>query len=363
MSLADVCRFNPTAGGTGDWTYSSTVQGYQSPALANVQNGLSYRLRAESADLSQWEISTGVYTSGTGTFARTTVLYNSAGTGSAPGQSGAGTPVNFSAAPQVAVIALAEDFRELLQAARTYYVATTGSDSNNGLSSAAPFLTIQHAINVVAGLDLGAGNNVTIQLAAGIYSGGVTVGSPFVGSGTVTILGSTSSPASCVVNNSSGSAVYVGGGARLSVSGITVTATSGHGMVAYGTGSTLTIAGACGFGAVSLSHLTAQVSANILVTANTSIAAAAQYHWDAETGGVIIDQAHTITITGTPAFSSAFAYANYGAMFVNANTFSGAATGPRYSSTANGLIQTFGSGASYLPGSTAGSTSNGGLYV
>lgn len=363
MSLADVCRFNPTAGGTTDWTFASAVQGYQSPALANVQNALSYRVRAESADLSQWEISTGAYSSSTGTFARSTVLYNSAGTGIAPGQSGAGTPVNFSAAPQVAVVALAEDFRELLQAARTYYVATTGSDANSGLASAVPFLTIQHAVNVVSGLDLGAGNNVTIQLAAGTYSGGVAVSAPFVGNGTVTLLGNTASPSTCVVNNAAGHAIYVGGGARLSVSGLTVTATSGHGMVAYGAGSALTIAGACGFGAVSLSHLTAQVSANVLVTASTSITGAAQYHWDVETGSVILDQAHTITITGTPAFSGAFAYANYGAMFVNANTFSGTATGPRYNATSNGLIQTFGSGASYLPGSTAGTTSNGGLYV
>lgn len=99
-SLINVCRFNPTAGGTADWTYSSAVTGYQSPTAAGAVNGATYSYRAESADLSQWEIGFGAYNSGTGVFARTTVLFNSAGTTA---------KINFSAAPQVAIVALAED--------------------------------------------------------------------------------------------------------------------------------------------------------------------------------------------------------------------------------------------------------------
>lgn len=104
-SLIDVCRFNPTAGGTTDWTYSSAVTGYQSPTAAGAVNGATYSYRAESADLTQWEVGTGAYNSGTGVFARTAVLFNSAGTTA---------KINFSAAPQVAIVALAEDiFRRL----------------------------------------------------------------------------------------------------------------------------------------------------------------------------------------------------------------------------------------------------------
>ena len=106
-AFLDCCRFNPTAGGTTDWTYSSAVTGYQSPASANVSAGRTYKFRAESADLSQWELAEGVYNSGTGAFVRTTVLYNSSGTGTL--QSGAGTKISFSAVPQVAVVALKED--------------------------------------------------------------------------------------------------------------------------------------------------------------------------------------------------------------------------------------------------------------
>jgi hypothetical protein len=99
-ALLDACRFAPTLGGTTDWSYFAAIAGYQSPAAANVVNGRLYKYRAESADLSQWEIGEGAYNTGTGVLARTTVLFNSLGTNAR---------VNFSTVPQVAVVALKED--------------------------------------------------------------------------------------------------------------------------------------------------------------------------------------------------------------------------------------------------------------
>lgn len=124
-SLLDVCRFNPTAGGTADWTYASAVTGYQGPAAAGAVNGATYSLRAESADLSQWELSTGAYDSGTGVFARTTVLYNSSGTGTLQG--GAGTKINFSTVPRVAIVALAEDLAPIDGGAKALGFATVAA--------------------------------------------------------------------------------------------------------------------------------------------------------------------------------------------------------------------------------------------
>lgn len=115
-AFLNVCRFTPTAGSTTDWTYSSAVTGYQSPSAAGVVNGRVYKYRAESADLSQWEIGEGAYNTGTGVLARTTVLYNSSGTGTATGQSGAGTKINFSAAPQVAIVGIKEDLISIEEA-------------------------------------------------------------------------------------------------------------------------------------------------------------------------------------------------------------------------------------------------------
>lgn len=108
-SFLDVCRFTPTLGGTTDWTYSAAVVGYESPTAAGAVNGAIYRYRAESSDLSQWEVGYGAYNSSTGVLARTTVLRNSSGTGTGAGQSGAGSKISFSTVPQVAVVMLAQD--------------------------------------------------------------------------------------------------------------------------------------------------------------------------------------------------------------------------------------------------------------
>jgi hypothetical protein len=108
-AFADLVRFRATLGSTTDWVVSTAIGGCQIPSAANVLNGTNYKVYAVSDDLTQWEISTGAYNSGTTTFPRTTVLYNSSGTGTATGQSGAGTKINFTLAPQVSVVALAED--------------------------------------------------------------------------------------------------------------------------------------------------------------------------------------------------------------------------------------------------------------
>jgi hypothetical protein len=99
-AFLDVCRFNPTAGGISNWTYASPVPGYQNPASAGAVNGRLYKYRAESSDLSQWELGEGAYNTGTATLARTTVLFNSSGTTS---------KISFSTVPQVAIVALKED--------------------------------------------------------------------------------------------------------------------------------------------------------------------------------------------------------------------------------------------------------------
>lgn len=101
VGFLTACRFNPTAGGTTDWTFSSAVSGYQSPTAAVVVNGTTYRYRAESADLTQWEVGEGPYNTGTGVLSRTTVKFNS---------SGGTSKINFSTTPQVAIIVTADDF-------------------------------------------------------------------------------------------------------------------------------------------------------------------------------------------------------------------------------------------------------------
>jgi len=63
---------------------------------------------------------------------------------------------------------------------QTYYVATTGSDSNNGISPQTPFLTIQHAIETV-------GPGGTVAIMGGTYAGGITIDHPGTANGWITI--------------------------------------------------------------------------------------------------------------------------------------------------------------------------------
>jgi len=110
-SYLDNCGFNPTAGGTTDFTFSSAALGYQSPSAAGAVNGAIYRYRAQSADLTQWEIGFGAYNTGTGVLSRSTVLFNSSGTTA---------KISFTLAPLVAIVALAEDL------SRTHSVIPNG---------------------------------------------------------------------------------------------------------------------------------------------------------------------------------------------------------------------------------------------
>lgn len=147
-SLINVCRFNPTTGGTTDWTYSSAVQGYQSPTAAGAVNGATYSYRAESADLSQWEIGTGVYSSGTGVLTRAAVLFNSSGTTS---------KINFSAAPQVAIVALAEDIARPVHT-RTVMTAAGSGTYNTPTGCKAILVKLQGAGGGGGGSGSGPGN-------------------------------------------------------------------------------------------------------------------------------------------------------------------------------------------------------------
>ena len=82
-----------------------------------------------------------------------------------------------------------------------------------------------------------------------------------------------------------------------------------------------------------------------------------------EAGRIFGQGGVTVTITGTPGFSGAFAEADdLGFVNYNGPIFSGAATGKRYGATLNGVIDTNGAGATYFPGNVGGTTATGGQY-
>jgi hypothetical protein len=83
--------FTAASGGTGSFTVSAAVTGYRTPVAAGAADGRTYRYRAQSNDLTQWEVGTATASS-TGTVFSRTVLFSSTG----------GT-VNFSNPPTVAI--------------------------------------------------------------------------------------------------------------------------------------------------------------------------------------------------------------------------------------------------------------------
>lgn len=352
-TLKNRVKFLASTSGTADFGIGAALTGFRTPAQAGYSNGQTVPYIAESSDRSEWETGLGTYNTTGPVLERTTVRQSS----------NADAKVDFSAAPRVFVDPLAEDLaqigdiREKLTANRTYYVRTDGSDSNTGLvdSAGGAFLTSQKAIDTVLSIDIST-YDVTIDVADGTYNGSIDVNAAWVGSGTVKISGNTTTPANVVINNGSGNAIAVGRGARLSIEGIKLTATSGHGAYIEGI---LSVVGNTEFGACTYGQLTAGYGGTINVTANYRITGAAQQHWYTIAYGSILCQSITVTITGTPAFGVAFAMADTGFMVVNANTFSGGATGPRYIAQYYGLIQTYGAGATYLPGDSAGTATTG----
>ncbi|UGY23728.1 hypothetical protein HU675_0038245 [Bradyrhizobium septentrionale] len=101
-SFLDVCRFISGVAGTADFTVGSALAGYQTPSTAGAITSASYSYRAESADLTLWEIGIGTW-SGT-TLGRQIVLANSLGTTG---------KISFSTTPIVGIGALSADLNTL----------------------------------------------------------------------------------------------------------------------------------------------------------------------------------------------------------------------------------------------------------
>ncbi|WP_052410365.1 DUF1565 domain-containing protein [Paenibacillus durus] len=109
----------------------------------------------------------------------------------------------------------------------TYYVSTSGSDSNSGLTSSAPFKTIQKAIN---SLPLVINNDVTISIAAGTYNEDVSIYG-IIGKGQLSLLGVDASTFVKSVTSVRSHYVYI--------FGLTATTTSGVAFYSAGTSYTL----------------------------------------------------------------------------------------------------------------------------
>lgn len=254
--------------------------------------------------------------------------------------------------------------RERLSGSRTYYVRTDGDDANTGLAntSGGAFATIQKAIDTAYNLiDLN-GNNVTISVGDGTYTGGISLVGNMAGKGTLTITGNTGTPANCVISTTSKDAVAMTLGAAATVQGFKLqTTTSGHCFNIL-TGAALVL-GAMEFGACANMHFNVGGGGQVTLSSSYTISGSAQGHWHVGAFGDLRGSgAITVTLTGTPDFSVYFAGTAQGTVYVPTVTFSGSATGQRYIAHYGGKIIGGGTDNTFLPGDEAGLSNVGGIY-
>lgn len=277
-----------------------------------------------------------------------------------------GRPLGLDAATTAARggVTLGSEVREKLAANRNYYVRTDGSDSNTGLAntSGGAFLTIQKAIDVILGsLDLNI-YDVSVNIASGTYSGAISVAAPVVGSGRIILNGDTTTPSNVSLT---GGISVVGGGSRLEIQGLKISSSSSSGTVAARNGGYLKITGKCEHGGATSGHRILADGGGIVVSTAPEVISgtASGSHYAALVNGYIYCTGATWTASGTAAQASFAQASTNGNISAYSNTSSGTFTGARYSATLNGVVQTYGGGASYFPGNSAGSTATGGQYA
>ncbi|MFN7178383.1 hypothetical protein [Hyphomonas sp.] len=251
-----------------------------------------------------------------------------------------------------------------LQAARTYYVRTGGSDSASGLldTDAGAFATLQKAIDVAAGLDTN-GFDVTIVVRSGTHASAAL--KSMRGGGWLVILGDTATPSNVVIAGSSLSAIRasaVFGNYR--VLGVKLqTTTAGSGIDLSGAGINLEY-GNCDFGACADHHISVSRSKIKAINTNAITGQAATHINALQTADVDITS-FAYTLSGTLNFGTAFVRALRNS-YVGANGASftgGTITGTRYITQEGSVIFTGGGGASFFPGSVNGTEASGGVYA
>jgi hypothetical protein len=190
-----------------------------------------------------------------------------------------------------------------------------------------------------------------------------------VGQNPFYLVGNTSSPGSVVINVTNATAIFATAGASISVQGFTLQASgtgpgAGNGFEADNGGEI--VFASCVFAACSTAHMYSATGGTIWLTSPSvyTISGSAGVHVSADAGGFISLENGTLTINNTPAFSGAFASCSRCSNIqVIGMTFNGSATGQRYASSLNAVIDVNGQSATYLPGSTTGAVSAGGIYA
>jgi len=262
---------------------------------------------------------------------------------------------------RLSVAQLPTTVRERLTANRTYYVRTDGSDSNNGLTntSGGAFLTIQAAVDlVVSTLEIPRNIEVTIKLADGTYTGATTVPT-FFGNASLKIEGNTTTPGNVIISTTSATAFYFTSTLAVTLTGMKITTTTSGYAIVVGEWSSVVL-GILDFGAAAEGHIAVTTWSLVVCSDNYVISGGAPNHIYMVSNGRFICTNKTVTLTGTPNFSSSYVkQSSVSTTYLVLNTYSGSATGKRYDVAQNSICES----GTTLPGGTDGTVATGGQYI
>lgn len=261
------------------------------------------------------------------------------------------------------------NFLQILSTSTTFYVSTTGNDSTgNGLTSGTAWATVSYAYSwIQQNVDCN-GYTVTIQLADGTYTGQALLSGTLhgLGNGSVVLQGNSGTPGNVVISTTSQDAISVTKGAKVNIKGIKVaTTTSGNG-INVDTLSFVFLDSGNQFGACATRHIMINAQSQLQIISSYTITGNAPVHY--ELGGCSILRMDGGTVDATSrTFSGNFIVVATGSQAIKSGTSftTTSSTGTRYYCYAGGVIQTFGAGATFFPGSVAGyaDTASGGYYL
>lgn len=243
-----------------------------------------------------------------------------------------------------------------------YFVATTGNDSNTCLSGGSPCLTLQGAWNKAKLANIGAGTLV-VNIADGTYTNGLLINGAWNGAGPIAILGNCTTPANVIINPTNNNAIAVSNATVIVGCMELRTTTSGDELLAAQGGQITLSNSNMRFGTTIDSQLSTEDGGRIIVVGDYSIVGGAGVHMHAINNSYISVTSATVTLTGTPAFSAGFAgVGELSEIVVAGVTYSGSATGSRFTTRNGGTINTAGAGFTFFPGNAAGICKSGGIY-
>ncbi len=249
--------------------------------------------------------------------------------------------------------------------------AKTGSDSNDGSadSTGGALLTIAKALELLLAVDLGGQYVGTAQLADGTYPAGVTVG---VGVGiaspaNLVVQGNSSYPSNVVVDPSGNCFYGRAPGAMALIKDLTMkNDANGAYALRADAGAVLHFANVVFAGNKTdmLSYIGGTLVAAGGYMIRVSAGGSKGAHVLVAGGQVDINEiAPAVAIIGFPTITNFAIAQRNGLIETAAAVFSGATLGMRYLATTGGGVMTANGGASFLPGSIAGSATSPGWYA